>query len=202
MLADRGAADRQVVADLLRRGFDATLAANPAANGGWLYHFTDASGRGKRGSEVSTIDTAIFFAGFLRAAETLGLGDLTDDVRAAIAAVDRGMFLRDGVFLHGLYWDGDPDRGGCPRLIPYTWNDTSEGLLIYRVFDVPFEPELERSDLPLFVYYYPLCFYPGEDRYRRLLGEAVDWQMERFGYCGITAVDAPGAGPTRRSARG
>ena len=192
VLATRGAADPAEVAALLRAGFDTTLAANPPQNGGWLYHFTDATGRGKRGSEVSTIDTAIFFAGFLRAAETLGLDDLADDVRSAVASVDVDLFLRDGVFLHGLYWDGDPAAGGSPRLIPYTWNDTSEGLILYRLFGVPFDPEHVRHDLPLFTYYYPLCFFPGEDRYRGLLRDAVAWQTDTFGYCGITAVDAPG----------
>ncbi|NNJ26688.1 hypothetical protein [Alienimonas chondri] len=162
VLAERGVADRTDVADHLRRGFETTRAANPTANRGWLSHFTRPDGTPKRHSEVSTIDTALFYAGLLKAAETLDLADLERDVRAAVDGVDVAWLSRDGVFLHGLEW---PAEAGStePKIIPYTWNDTSEGAILYRLFGLPFRPATHRTDLPLFTYFYPLVLWPDWD---------------------------------------
>ncbi len=162
VLADRGVAMREAVSAHLRRGFETTRAANPTANRGWLAHFTDADGTPKRHSEVSTIDTALFYAGLLEAAETLDLADLEPDVRSAVDAVDVAWLSRDGVFLHGLEWPAEPG-GAEPRIIPYTWNDTSEGAILYRLFGLPFRPSTHRTDLPLFTYFYPLVLWPEWD---------------------------------------
>ena len=214
VLAARGVGDRALAADQLRRGFDTTLAANPAENRGWLSHFTDAAGTPRRWSEVSTIDTALFYGGVLRGAQVLQLEDLERDVRAAVAGTDVALVLRDGVFLHGFEWDADAAE---PRFLPYTWDDTSEGALLYRVFGVPFEPRAHRTDLPLFTYFYPLILFPDWDApgsarpggaawnrspeagpyvyagpdYRSLLAAALRWQRETLGHAGVTAADGP-----------
>ena len=219
VLADRGVGDAGWVADHLRRGFETTRAANPPANRGWLSHFTHADGVPKANSEVSTIDTALFYAGLLRAAQTLGLADLEADVRRAVDAVDVGYLMREGVFLHGMEWHGEPGAR-APRVIPYTWDDTSEGVILYRLFGVPFRPDLHRTDLPLFTYFYPLVLWPDWDAagsgrtggeawepfahgsrdpyrydgpdYRRLLAAALRWQHSTLGHAGVTAADGPG----------
>jgi len=177
--------DRDEVLETIQRGFRTTLAQNPPRNGGWLYHFTDENGIGKPWSEVSTIDTAIFYLGFLRAAETLGDEAFLSEIRQALAQIDREMVLREGYFLHGFYWHNDEQR-----LLPYLWNDTSEGVMLYKLFDMPFEPRILRHDYPLFAYYYPLCFFD-LPRYERLLHDAVTYQFGRYGYTGITAGDGP-----------
>lgn len=185
LMAERGSADRATVADFARRGFRATLAATPERNHGWLYHFTDAMGVPKPWSEVSTVDSAIFYLGFLKAAETLRDDALLAEVRAAVDRVDRGLMLRDGYFMHGLRWVGDE-----PRFISYMWDDTSEGIMIYRLFGMPFQPRIVRHDYPLFVYYYPLCFFD-EPTYAAHLRDAVNFQMRHYGYTGVTAGDGP-----------
>ena len=185
LMASRGSAQRDEVLEIVRRGFHTTLAATPSRNRGWLYHFTDAQGGPKSWSEVSTIDSAIFYLGFLRAAETLGDAALLSEVRAAIDQVDREFMLRDGYFLHGLRWLGDE-----PHFITYRWDDTSEGMMLYRLFNLPFEPRVVRHDYPLFVYYYPLCFFD-DAGYAALLREAVAHQVRQYGYTGVTAGDGP-----------
>ncbi len=95
------------------------------------------------------------------------------------------MVLRDGYFNHGFYWHNDEQR-----FLHYLWNDTSEGVMLYKLFDMPFEPRIVRHDYPLFAYYYPLCFFD-LPRYERLLHDAVTYQFGRYGYTGITAGDGP-----------
>lgn len=184
LMAERGS-DRDEVLELLRRGFRNTLAKNPKRNRGWLYHFTDAEGNAKPWSEVSTIDTAIFYLGFLRAAETLKDDGFLGEIRSSLDKIDRQFVLRDGYFLHGFLW-----RGTEPRFLESVWHDTSEGVMLYKLFDLPFEPRVVRHDYPLFVYYYPLCFFDLPE-YTRLLREAVVYQMNHYGYTGITASDGP-----------
>lgn len=185
LMAERGAVDRAETAEFVRRGFRTTLAATPERNRGWLYHFTDGEGRPKPWSEVSTIDSAIFYFGFLRAAETLKDGGFLAEVRLAIGRVDTEFMMRDGYFLHGLRWAGDQSH-----FIPHRWDDNSEGVILYRLFDLRFEPRVVRFDYPLFVYYYPLCFFddPG---YAGYLREAIHSQVQRYGYTGVTAGDSP-----------
>jgi len=185
LMSSRGSLSRDEALDFVRRGFHVTLDAMPERNRGWLYHFTDAAGVAKPWSEVSTIDSAIFYFGMLRAAETLQDGEFLGEVRLAIARVDQGFLMRDGYFLHGLRWRGDE-----PHFIPHVWNDSSEGILIYRLFGQPFEPQVVRHDYPLFVYYYPLCFFD-EPAYAEHLREAIHYQVQHYGYTGVTAGDGP-----------
>lgn len=185
LMADRGSIDRDETLDFLRRGLATTLSATPPRNRGWLYHFTDAEGRPQPWSEISTIDSAIFYLGFLRGAETLQDPGLLASVRAAIDRVDTAWLMRDGYFLHGLRWQDE-----TPRFLPYLWDDTSEGVMLYHLFGLPFEPRIERHDYPLFAYFYPLCFFD-DPVYKEHLQQAVRYQISTYGYTGVTASDGP-----------
>jgi len=187
ILVDKGVADRGEVLGRLHRGFRTTVHANPAQHRGWLAHFTDSQGRPKPYSEISSIDTALFYAGFLRAAEILGDREFEREIRAYLAQIDVDWMMRDGHFLHGFYW---PEHAQEPRWINHNWNDTSEGVIIYRLFERKFEPSVVRYDFPLFVYCYPLCFFD-DPQYEDYLEKAIEFQRQTYGYCGITATDGP-----------
>jgi hypothetical protein len=196
--ASRGLRDTNQVSEIARIAFDKTTEANPERNRGWLSHFTDPNGNPKVDSEVSTIDTAIFYASMLRAATLLNDAKLQKDVEVGLAAIDRNMVLKDGVFLHGFYWPDSvcTDWETCepedckPDLIPYKWNDSSEGLILYRLFNLPFPMEITRLDYPLFVYAYPLVFYEVPE-YENLLQEVIRKQIDKYGYWGVTSTDGP-----------
>ncbi|QDT63526.1 hypothetical protein [Calycomorphotria hydatis] len=179
--------DRDQVLYQLKRGFRTTVMANPGKNRGWLAHFTDGEGNPKSYSEVSTIDTALFYLGFLKAAEVMRDAEFEKEVRDYLSKVDVDWMVRDGYFVHGLHWNAGSDE---PKFIEHNWNDTSEGILLYQLFGREFKPEVQRVDFPLFVYCYPLCFFD-DDKYVGYLNQAIDYQLQRFGYCGITATDGP-----------
>ncbi len=197
--ASRGLRNPEDVSKIARVAFDKTTQANPPRNRGWLSHFTDTNGKPKPTSEVSTIDTAIFYAGMLRTAELLRDEELKADVRSKLNAIDKNMVLRDGVFLHGFYWPDeacisvdldDPNVDCKPDMIPYTWNDSSEGLILYRLFEMPFPLQITRMDYPLFVYAYPLVFFDVPE-YEDYLQEAIRQQIDQYGYWGMTSTDGP-----------
>lgn len=189
--ASRGFRDRTEVACLVRSAFEKTVQANPARNRGWLSHFTESDGTPKRSSEVSTIDTAIFYAGLLQAARLLEDEALFASIQSSLDQVDTRLVLRDGVFLHGFNWRSDSAESREHReFIPYKWNDSSEGAILYRLFDLPFPLQIRRTDYPLFVYAYPLCFFD-DPAYETLLQQAIEEQIARFGYWGVTSTDGP-----------
>ena len=190
--------------------------ANPAGNLGWFSHFTDPLGNPLPFSEVSTIDTALLLAGYRMLAD-LAAGqidhalhdELVAAVDDAIAAVDLGLVVRDGRISHGFTWDGEHGEG-TPQPIPHLWDDTAEGVLVYWLFGERllaeghrgdwWQPAIERSDYPLFVYVYPLCFewatMPRDvaaqrTRWRDLLVDCLHEQQRRYGYVGQTATDGP-----------
>lgn len=163
----------------------ATLKHNPAKNRGWLHHFLDSDGRPKPTSEVSTIDTAIFYAGAKRAAEILDDPKLTRIVDNLIKHVDVE-FVRQGKYVgHGFHWVGD-----TPVFINNVWEDYSEGIIIYKLFKLEYVPRKVRYDLPLFVYYYPLAFFK-DGVVEGYLREAVRYQKRTYGWWGVTACDGP-----------
>lgn len=156
----------------------------PARNRGWLYHFMDPEGNPKSYSEVSTIDTVLFWASVKKGAELLKDDKLTKRVAEDIAKINLEFMMVNGRFRHGLYW-----REGEADLIPYFWDTNSEGTILYRFFNVPFKPDSVTYDMPLFVYYYPLLFYKDEATVNEL-NKAISWQEERYGgRVGITACD-------------
>ncbi|MEM1061778.1 MAG: hypothetical protein AAGJ97_05545, partial [Planctomycetota bacterium] len=185
--AVREGGDVEAVRERVRTGFRTTVLANPVENRGWLSHFTEPHGEPKPWSEVSTIDTALFYMGMLRAAEVLRDPALAAEVHAWLSRIELEPAMRDGFFLHGFVVD---PATGERRVIPHTWNDTSEGVILSRLFGKPFAPEIVRVDFPLFVYVYPLCFFDDE-WYEQLLEQAVEHQLGRHGYFGVTATDGP-----------
>ena len=187
--ARRGRLSREAAIAWMDESLTFVQQTSPKKNRGWLYHFTDPEGRPKFDGEVSSIDTALFFLGARKAAQTLGDARLSRRVEEMIAAVEVAYMLAPGqerYFSHCFYWEG-----GRRRFSAYTWDDYSEGVLLYRLFNKDFKPRQVRYDLPLFVYYYPLCFYddPGA---ASALCKAVEHQLRAHGACGITACDGPG----------
>lgn len=167
--------------------FETTLSANPNRNRGWLYHFIDTAGRPKDGSEISTIDTAIFYAGALQSAKRLAEPRLVQRVQKAINSMDIAWMLNNKHFVHGLRWQEDK-----AIFLTHQWQDFSEGWLIYRLFHVPYLPVTVRFDLPLFVYYYPMCFDCCDDHALPvLLRRGIAYQKEHYGVWGVTACDGP-----------
>lgn len=190
--ATRGLADGAEVAQRLELAFQITTQANPARNHGWLAHFTDTNGNPKPFSEISTIDTALFYMGMQKAAELLNLPHLQQRIEHELGKIDTSFVLRDGKFLHGFYWPegNNTSDDAQPDFIRHRWADSSEGVILYKLFNIEFEFEIRRVDYPLFVYLYPLMFFEDE-RYIRLLSEAVDFQIAEYGYSGVTATDGP-----------
>jgi hypothetical protein len=163
----------------------ATLRYTPTKNRGWLYHFLDDQGRPKPNSEVSTIDTAIFYAGAKKAALILDDPKLLRTVDNLIKQVDVS-FVRQGSYIsHGFHWVGD-----TPVFINNVWEDYSEGVIIYKLFKLEYVPRKVRYDLPLFVYYYPLAFFD-DGVIVGYLREAVRYQKKTYGWWGVTACDGP-----------
>jgi hypothetical protein len=93
--------------------------------------------------------------------------------------------MKNGLFCHGAMWSNN----GHSFLGPL-WDTNSEGVLVYKLFNVPFKPLDVRYDLPLFVYFYPLCFY-NDCELEEHLHKAVDWQFDKYGHCGVTACHGP-----------
>ena len=154
-------------------------------NRGWLYHFIHPNGTPIVGSEVSTIDTAIFYAGALQASLRLHDKILEQKVRDLIGQIDIQWMIKNSPsgkrLCHGLRYTGD--------FIPCELDEYNEGIIAYHIFNVPFKPTKIRFDLPLFVYYYPLCFIHDDPKLKIYLQLAIAWQKEHYGYVGVTATD-------------
>lgn len=182
IMASRGIITREQAVLWVYHALETTEKNTPEKNFGWLYHFTNADGTPKPTSEVSTIDTAIFYLGARQAARRLGDPDLQRRVEGMIAKINTSIVMNEaGYFYHGFY-------GG--RLIEYLWDEWNEGVLLYKLFDKPFSPKKMHYDLPLFVFYYPLCFYDDQELASHL-HTAIAFQKAKYGYWGLTATDGP-----------
>jgi len=199
----RGLRDHAATLKIVWRAFEQTVNSNSERNRGWLSHFTDASGVPKNSSEVSTIDTAIFYSGLLQASRLLNEPALEAAILESLGHIDIQFVIRNGIFLHGFFWNGassqSPDEtaysdkkdgNDVPQFIPHLWNDSSEGVILYHLFGLPFPMQITRTDYPLFVYAYPLCFFD-DPVYDQFLREAIEGQISRLGYWGVTATDGP-----------
>jgi hypothetical protein len=176
--------------EFINRAFDHTNQTNPKENRGWLYHFTCPDGKPIPYSEVSTVDTAIFYLGAMNAAKRLKDQALLDKINKAKAAIDVNLAMGNGHFHHGFRW-----FNGQLAVIGHEgkmvmWDENSEGILLYRLFGVPYRPKRVRYDLPLFTYFYPLCFYD-DPTLTEELRKAMEWQRQTYGYAGVTACDGP-----------
>jgi hypothetical protein len=134
--AERGYLSRDDAAEWVRRSLRFLWEA-PQGDGadtigthGFFYHFLDmTSGQRVWNCEVSTIDSAILFAGALAAAayfdrETLAERDIRSTADALYRRADWNWALNDGPTV-SLGWR--PRRG----FLPYRWVGYSEALLLY-----------------------------------------------------------------------
>lgn len=186
MAAERGTIKREEARFYIDQALDNTVNNNPKRNEGWLYHFTDRIGRPSPHSEVSTIDTAIFYLGARQAAARLGDQRLIDKVERLICEINlEAVRDKDGLIYHGFCWDGEKRL-----IIPCKWDTLSEGVMLYKLFGLPFDSMEADYNLPLFVFYYPLCFFDDPDMQDRLK-RAVECQKATLGYWGHTATDGP-----------
>jgi hypothetical protein len=185
ILVEQRKLDHGIAVSWCHEALDNLLRHNPRKNRGWFSHFTDAEGKPKPGVEVSTIDTTLLVCGAQRAAEQLRDEGLVLRVATIKAAIDVEWMRRGDYIGHGLFWKGDD-----PEFIPYTWDDYSEGVVIYRFFRIPYKPRNVAYDLPLFVYYYPLCFFDDLE-IREHLRRAVLFQRKAYSILGVTACDGP-----------
>lgn len=151
---------------------------------GWLAHFIDVeTGKPYQGSEISSVDTALFYMGALTAGQYFG-GDIQKQVQRMFDQVDfpfmltqNGKFPDSQTFSHGFYLDdGDPR----PRFIPHQWDHFAEGIMLpllalgsttHPVSDDVWTKGWKRGPewiynnyttlgpLPLFTHYYPLGYF-------------------------------------------
>lgn len=159
----------------IRSCLDNMLEANKG-NHGWLRHFSDLQGKPTNGSEISSIDSTIFFLSVERSAERLGDAGLLKKIKEAKENIDLTVMMSpDGLFYH------TPERRSV-------WANYDEGVLIYKFFGRAFSPVHTRFDLPLFCYSYPLVFFEDEI-WRRNLEKVVTFQLETTGHLGYSAID-------------
>ena len=155
----------------------------PTKNRGWLFHFHDSSGNPILNEEISSVDTAIFYVGAKQAAIRLKNYDLEKEVNDRIHKIDLQWMIYNSpskkLICHGLIKD---------HFIPYEWDDYNEGILVYKLFEMKFYPQKTNYNLPLFVYYYPLCFMDSEIQKTNLL-LAIEYQKRTYGFYGITSCD-------------
>ncbi len=149
----------------------ALLANSNNRKAGFFYHFLDGQTNGPRatGDGVSTIDSAIFFAGVITAASYFG-GEVEQAGNAVFAAADWTFFQQPdtqpewAVGMISLLWRPD-DRANDPTgpgsLIAPTWLDAmGEQRLIYLLANAAPNPE-RRVDADL---YYRLRRTPAQWR--------------------------------------
>jgi hypothetical protein len=134
--AERGYTSREAAAERTRTAlrflYDAPQGEGDDAIGahGFFYHFLDMrTGRRVWDSELSTIDSSIFFAGALAAAQYFDRDNAIEaEIRATADALYRRadwMWALDDGPLVSLGWH--PDKG----FLRYRWSGYSEALLLY-----------------------------------------------------------------------
>ena len=148
----------------------------PEIQGGWLAHFMDGkSGKNFGNSEISSVDTALFFFNAFASAEYFG-GDVKKQVKKMYDKINFKMMLTQDnekpdqkAFNLGFHV-----KDGKREFIPYKWDEYSEGILVPLLAlgskDIPEdvwtkgwnrEKKWEYNDnktflhLPLFTYFYP-----------------------------------------------
>ena len=151
---------------------------------GWLAHFIDVDTLQPYGSsEISSVDTALFYLGALTAGQYFG-GEIQQQVQRMFDQIDfpfmltqNGRFPDSQTFSHGFYLEGTDHP--IPRFIPHQWDHYAEGVVLPLLalgstthpvsVDVwnkgwKREPPWQYKDhttlgpLPLFIYYYPLGY--------------------------------------------
>jgi|GEM_PF-2564907 len=101
---------------------------------GFLYHFITQDGAQQSGSEISTIDMALFLVGAITAGEYFGL-DVKNKVNQIMAKLNWNYFLVTSKkqFSHGCYYGGS--------LIPGTWDRPGDEAILVSLMALAAEPE-------------------------------------------------------------
>lgn len=151
-------------------------AHTPKIQGGWLAHFVDSkTGEIYKDTEVSSVDTALFFFNAFIAAEYFG-GEVKDQVNKMFDNIDFDLMLTQDNKLPDskAFSLGFHLKDGKREFIQYKWDEYSEGILVPllalgsdKVKDSVWSEGWDRSkqwkydgkesfvSLPLFTYYYP-----------------------------------------------
>jgi len=129
IMASESKIPRDDVIQDLNQVIDYVQKITPRETRGWLYHWLDTNGNPAYNKEISTIDTAIFYAGARQAAKRLGDRATIDRIEALISNVDTKWLMSHGYIRHGFFLDN-----GVISFIPYEWENYSEGLIIYKTF--------------------------------------------------------------------
>lgn len=174
---------RPVAIQYINQAIDTTMSHNPRRNRGWLFHFLHKDGTPLDGSEVSTIDSAIFYLGALRGAEYLNDDNLLQKVRKLIDSVDISYMVdpSTGLFRHGTLQE---------KYIGCLWDTNSEGIILYRLFNTPFQPRQKLYNLPTFCYTFPCLFFNNPADITELK-KALRWQQRTYHRWGFTSCYGP-----------
>jgi hypothetical protein len=179
----QGRLNKAIASYRIKKAFRTTIKQNPHRNRNWLTHWSDELGNLIFNKEISTIDSAIFYLGAQRAAFLLDDKDFIKEVQNEINKVDVAWLMKGQYIRHGFTWD---DNGNV-NFLDVVWDNYSEGVIIYRLFNIPYTPKETKFDLPLFAYYYPLCFFD-EPLMIVNLKNAIAFQQEKYsGYWAHTA---------------
>lgn len=187
MAVEKGIMTRNQARDWALQTLKFVEKSTPEIQKGWMSHFMDAeTGRTYPGSEISSIDTALFFAGAMVAGEYFG-GEVQTQVQKMFDKVDFKMMLtNDGAqpnkkqFSHGFLV-----VEGKRHFIETNWDTFSEGILIpllamgSTTYPVPdsvwtegwnrdqtweYDGKKNYRELPLFTYFYPAGFVNLKER--------------------------------------
>lgn len=111
-----------------------TSGCNEYGTAGFLYHFITQDGAQQPGSEISTIDMALFLVGAITAGEYFGL-DVKNKVNQIVAKLNWNYFLVTSKkqFSHGCYYGGS--------LMPGTWDRPGDEAILVSLMALTTEPE-------------------------------------------------------------
>src|SRR6185369_12789297 len=93
-------------------------------------------------TEVSTIDTAIFYTGCRHAAAIIKNKDLTDKIEDLISKIDVQWMIDNSpskkLICHGIHKS---------NFINCEWDDYNVGVILYKLFGLPYKPIRYHYDL-------------------------------------------------------
>jgi hypothetical protein len=187
--SSRPQVSREEACRRINQSFDFIISNNPPSNKNWLFHFYYSDGSIPPNTEVSTVDTAIFYLGARQAAWDLLDLPLIFKVNYYFYQIDIAWMLKDCYIIHGFHYS--PSGEIIP--IEYSYSEYSEGIMIYKLFNIPFSPAKIDYSLPLFTFYYPLCFYDDSEMVGHLK-KAISCQKEKYGNWGRSALDTENKG--------
>ncbi len=162
----RGMITREQCLEWINRSVQEINIAN-RNNGGWVFHFLTLEGKPALNEEVSSVDSCLYYLCLRQAAKELNDDNLKQISWKMINDVDVNIMLDQQQYFHHGFFIQDGELSTL-KLIPYIWDQNSEGILLYKLFNINPKVKKVRFDLPLFVYYFPLCFYDDHDLYLSL----------------------------------